>query len=514
MKGYFDKVIVSLMILLFIVPLVFLSFNDFWQDELYSLEHFVFVSPLKTLTDYSNTNNHILQNLFFNIYLHLLPGVGMKEVLEHPILVRGVLLVFTVLTGWFLWKRAARYYSTTTADITALIFFSSIATIHFGVQARGYALSGLFVTLQYFAFLKITRSITRQGPDTARFLLYSFLNMLLLPTSIYLSAAYVTVIVFYWAQALWPARFEKRKQKDAYRWAVLGGLYLLVIGIAVFYYWLLYAKQPPNELIEVVHPFSFANLRQAISVFYYFASYRMAIWIAMAMVFCFYVLRTKRFTDLLPREALLSGALFFLPFFWFFIHGTLIIQRTFIPLLPLFCVFTGTAISYSLQVMPRVWYRLFMAGCVVAFAISLIHTRNLVVENNIASRHVHDLRQHYYLVNFNALETIRDTQSLTDKTKKELVVADSFGETGIYFYLRAFGIHYTLFDQSISPGRIYIANNKNAFETILVKSAIPYRKLYPDTKQYNIYLTGETEGYEWKFHRLTTQYNKKRVTYK
>ncbi|MFK7775093.1 MAG: hypothetical protein AB8F94_23330 [Saprospiraceae bacterium] len=42
---------------------------DFWNDEIYTLKHFIFAPIATTLSDYHVPNNHIFFNLINNIYL-------------------------------------------------------------------------------------------------------------------------------------------------------------------------------------------------------------------------------------------------------------------------------------------------------------------------------------------------------------------------------------------------------------------------------------------------------------
>ena len=59
--------IVFLSALFFTSALLYFFNNDFWQDEIYTITHFIYV-PFKTVvTDYHTTNNHIL--FFFRVAL-------------------------------------------------------------------------------------------------------------------------------------------------------------------------------------------------------------------------------------------------------------------------------------------------------------------------------------------------------------------------------------------------------------------------------------------------------------
>ena len=121
--------------------------------------------------------------------------------------------------------------------------------------------------------------------------------------------------------------------------------------------------------------------------------------------------------------------------------------------------------------------------------IALVQSWYSASANNMASVHEHDLKNHYYLRDFNALEATKDASFWQQKTGSKLYVADDFGETGIYFYLRTFNVHYTVADSTVYPNSIYLVNNKKWIENSLKTAGIPYRKLYSNAKQFNVFIT-------------------------
>src|ERR1700733_8756601 len=58
----------SILLISAVANLFFIN-NELWQDELYTLDHFVLVPISTTLSDYHSSNNHFVFNLIANIYL-------------------------------------------------------------------------------------------------------------------------------------------------------------------------------------------------------------------------------------------------------------------------------------------------------------------------------------------------------------------------------------------------------------------------------------------------------------
>ena len=114
---------------------------DFWNDELYSLEHFVLVPLSKTLGDYHVPNNHILFNFFQNLYLKLIGLETMPQVLEHPLLVRLPNLVYLFLSLFLFGRILDRIGGRQLALLGLGILISFIPFQNFAFQLRAYGLS-------------------------------------------------------------------------------------------------------------------------------------------------------------------------------------------------------------------------------------------------------------------------------------------------------------------------------------------------------------------------------------
>jgi hypothetical protein len=116
-------------------------------DEAYSFTNFARRPLVEALTDYNNTNNHLLNTLGMHV---MYVAVGQIDwALRLPVFLAGVLL--TALS--FPWARA-RIGSAPALIVTALIAASPMM-IDYSVNARGYTFLALFAVALDCCFLRI-----------------------------------------------------------------------------------------------------------------------------------------------------------------------------------------------------------------------------------------------------------------------------------------------------------------------------------------------------------------------
>src|SRR6185369_4059270 len=93
-----------LLLLVFSVYLLFqfpfLSF-DLWNDEIYTLKHFTFVSALQIVTDYHVPNNHIFFNLINHAYLQLIGEQTVHTLMDHSWVLRIISFTYSLGTIFF-----------------------------------------------------------------------------------------------------------------------------------------------------------------------------------------------------------------------------------------------------------------------------------------------------------------------------------------------------------------------------------------------------------------------------
>jgi hypothetical protein len=472
-------------IVTFLICSSFFLNNDFWQDEIYTLDHFVFQSWKTIFTDYHSTNNHILFNLFLKLVIASAGITEIKVVLEYPFILRLVPFFFSLLCIYFLYKGVYDFYGPSIAKIILSVFCTTIVFVDFSCQLRGYSLSILITILQFLAVLNILKHNKRRGSFFLFFLTLG--SLICLPTNIYLSISIVTVSVILWLsenirKLVVLNRIKKRIFID-----IIQPLVAAIIISGVYYLWLL-SLQSKNELISAYSIFNLKNLIQASAVFYQYMDYRFY-FILYCIVWTFLIISKRGNKNSI--KIFLPAALYFLPFVIFYFHGVIIIQRVFLSLLPFFTVGIGIVIHDVNSIFNK--KKLIYLIIILNLLLLIFSFKTLIsdsIQNNKNSIHKHSLREHYYLINFNAKEASLLASELSRSMNKKLIVWDDFGETGIKYYLKHFRIPYDNFSKNnfINKENIYLVNNKQDFEMNLKSEGFNFKRILSREKQYNLYL--------------------------
>jgi hypothetical protein len=126
---------------------------DFWYDEVYTLDHFVFVPLFKTLTDYSQPNNHILFNLLNNLYVSCLGLRDTYEAMDSPWVLRIPPLLYAAGALGFTFQAARRCGGAAAGLLAVIVLATTVPFFHFAAQVRGYSLSMLLLTAMVYFLL-------------------------------------------------------------------------------------------------------------------------------------------------------------------------------------------------------------------------------------------------------------------------------------------------------------------------------------------------------------------------
>jgi hypothetical protein len=475
-------------IILFILAHLFFINNDFWQDEIYTLVYFVFESYKTILTNYQNTNNHILFNFLIKTIGH---GLGIRNLLaslEQPYILRLILLCITLITLRIFYKVTSAHYGRSFAETSTIILCTTIVYLNFAVQLRGYSLSILFIIWQFSA---ITRVLNSKKLTTAAFYLFlsTLLALLCIPTNLYLTASY---FIFCALLTIWPGISNIFFQHPIPRRQSIkaGSIVAISTIIALLYYKWLLNMQLENPIINTTKSFGLPNILQAPAIFYHFVGYRIYFYLVIIIWMICYRNTLARYS-----KVFLPLFCFFIPFTLYFIHGPMIIPRIFVPLIPFF-VWVVAAMVEEINDKKdyRIYKPVFHLFNVMVFIISLIYLDFSSKKNNKLSIHQHDLRNHYYLINFNAKKITLDASNAMNKDSFELLVRDDHGTTGIYYYLNAYQVPYRLYEDKtdLSKPVLILTNNKNFMEKQFSENDIPYVNLSKkNNEQYSLYRVGQ-----------------------
>ena len=482
--------------LFFAGVLIYFLPNDFWQDEVYTLSHFVFVSTATTATDYYSTNNHVLFSLFCNLLRQILGFKQLSDVLLHPYFLRSVPVIISLAAVLIFYKKTANRYGKEAAIICSSVWLSTFPLLCFASQFRGYSLSILLVTLQYFSFSKIVKSERITFFRCLILFLLSSLSLLCLPTNIYIEASYLLLCLMLFVIPSFSTILFDTSITKINLIKIISAIAAGCLWTSLYYRWML-MQQPQNEFITTFHPFAVENLTQSLSIFYRFSGYRLYLPLFLILPIILFIKRMVK-KEFSYTPVLLPFLLFFIPFVFFFIHGAIIIQRTFLSLIPFFCLMTGLALqSFSGIRFYKPMYNLIMLLNLVCIIITFVLFVNVSKKNNIVENHQQDLVQHYYLVHFNALQTTQLAKKMTAKNGYPLYLDDGFGQTGIDYYLSAFQIPFTrISDSTVLPDHCLILTNlKKKTTGELIDKERNYHQWMQPNEQYNLF---ESDGMKGK----------------
>ncbi|HEY1870440.1 MAG TPA: hypothetical protein VGG71_05240, partial [Chitinophagaceae bacterium] len=191
MKFLPSTFILFLSALFFTGALIYFLNNDFWQDEMYTITHFIYVPFKAVFTDYHTTNNHILFSFLMKSYQKLFLPSGIEFILWHPFLFRLVPFLISLFNAFLFYRLVLKYYGKPTAVIALSFWLTTICLIDFGVQLRGYSLNILVCTIQYFNFLRVLRKEEVSWSDILVLFVVSLFSLFVMPSNIYLFLSYL-----------------------------------------------------------------------------------------------------------------------------------------------------------------------------------------------------------------------------------------------------------------------------------------------------------------------------------
>lgn len=412
--------------LLFFAAVVNLAFlkNQLWQDELYSLDHFILVPVTRTLTDYHDNNNHIVFSLLSNVYLQVIGIRDPSEILDNPWIIRILPYAFTLMGIACFYLLSGRVFGDLPARISSILLVTSLQTYSFGTQVRGYSL-GTFLFALHFLLLLRYRQVQNKRlllPLT----LLGALALINLPSALYTYAAIGSILLIS-ASASPDARrrLVTIRSVEAQLLLTLAGS----IALASLYFLTLRQQIAQNTVILPVHNSFLVLLKQPFAVFYHFIDLRY--FILIPAVLSFLILSKKE--SQYHFSIFLAGS-FFLPFLFFALHDPMIIPRTWIVLLPVFCLFMGQIITPFFMAF-RKWLLPFEALCILALAFSFFFLRQSILHSNGEDKIALDLKYQYHLFGFNPNDILDTAVKIAGQEQTKIRIDENF-QAGIRYYAR------------------------------------------------------------------------------
>lgn len=385
-----------------------------WQDELYTLDKFVLVPLTTTIGDYHTTNNHIIFNLISNIYLRIIGIDRLDILLEHPVIIRVVPYIFTILSVWAFYTCAKKFQKQPYAIVSTGIFTTSLQLYTFGTQIRGYSLDILLsILLLYLLFLYHKDEQRKWLPLVT---ITGFLLLVNLPSTLYYFLSLI-ILIFLFRKRIGPGVARR----------LLFALCTAFILFAVFFA-TKSSQLAQNSMLFNNDNALFHSIKQPFTVIYRFIDWRFIL--VIPVIYFFF---NKKFAGRLKISILTTGLLT-LPFVLFMFHNLPIILRIWLILLPAFCFWFA---DWWMPVLDKrqQWILPFILFLHICLGLSLIFLRSQTYARNAQSIASTDLRWQYQLFNYNPRDVYK--KALEKRNGGNLRISvDEYWVYGMLFYVR------------------------------------------------------------------------------
>ncbi len=468
---YFPELV--LLIIFFVIQLQHIN-ADFWNDELYTLKHFVFTSFFTTITDYHVPNNHVFFNLLNNAYIKITNVGSLHSLMDHPYRLRILSIFYSLLVLVVTYSVANQFLNRTVGLLSVVVLMTTIAFHNFSHQIRGYALSTLFLMIIVYLCLAYLKSHRRH-----QLFLLSFIVCLLIYTIPSNLLPVVSILVFlscfflihHYKQLTWIS-------KNALSNLVYQPSFLLIIaiitgvGMALCFYSWIFTDVFFNSYVESKKPFQLSQL-----TFYVphitdgFASQRWMLLILFLTGFAINFAQIKKWLSPL----FLFLAICTLPILMVYIRGDKAPLRVFVVIMPLMSLISAIGL-YAFWGLIKKWFKydlLFIAivlvYCLITFRGELKAIDQKLLNDIITNKRSQQLDYQYYADRYQPLEDVGSFKE-NHYNKKYPVIVKGCEPHGITNYLKKFKIEFCkwrAFDSLVAKyDSIYIVtNHPNRFST-------------------------------------------------
>jgi hypothetical protein len=419
-----ERVIIAALVLPFLVWLLRYINLDFWYDEVFTLNNYVFVPLKKTVTDYSFPNNHIFFNLINNLFLKFTDTKNIYELIDHTYVIRLLPLAYSMVTLYYLYLAGKKIFNKSVAQLSLILLVTTVPYYNFALQVRGYGLSTMLICMTVYHLWSFEKK-----PGWADILLLiasSSLAIYTIPSNLYVMLAMALFCllagIFPHARKE-PSNHKKNPRKKAVKISLVQQFYdyhryfliffILITGIllAVFLYLPVMNQLLNNPYTESKGLFNTRVLGGIMpGVFVHFISQRYLLIpvILFGLLYCIVSLRRGRSEYL--QEAFFLFVTLILPFVFSFIRGDRPFDRVFVVLTPLFVLLLALFIYFLSSAIPALRSRpmFVVAGvflyCNLTFAFSIGHIKQHLRDDIEKGRKSQDIYYNYYQAYYHPLK--------------------------------------------------------------------------------------------------------------
>ena len=409
---------------------------DYWIDELYTLEHFVFV-PIQTIaSDYHVPNNQVLFSLTESLFARLYGIHSLQEALQQPNLMRLWPFVISVVAIWMTYRIAAKLSGPLTGFLAGLLLITSLPFYNYALQLRAYTLCiSLYLCLVYV--LLFSRRFG--GLWTA---IFTALLLYALPSNVYILLA-TTLCLFI-------LKVRRPTKQFGMQPIACSTLKLVGLGAGFFLAFLLYlpmlSQIQGNPLLSrhQTGVITYTLTEVFPIVCWHLLSGRQGLLVLMIALLIWHLRFPEKRKGVLGF-AIVLGSLLLLPFLFSGLRGDGAPYRVFLTPIGMFCILAALGMSSLIRQFPNERIRnsifallLLYCGGLVFYEIHLCKQK--AEKDRLVGQRGADLFEQYYLYDFHPA---KDAQYYMDHSANRSIPiynqSDYYSE--LYQYLRLRGLN-------------------------------------------------------------------------
>ncbi len=452
--------------------------NEIWNDEYYTINHFVLVPLKTTLLDYHVPNNHILFSILIKLYLNLIGFVDLKTIIENPFVSRIPLAIVAVLTLNYFWKSTIYFFKDILwRSISLLLLVSNVVFGNFIFQYRGYGIGMLFLTLLFYQLLRIIYDDKISWKTYLALLIFSFASFYTSPSNLY----------FLIALGLFPAikySLDKNNITDFFKsTSFRSGLFILFgILLSLLAYSPIFKEVFNNEYVTNSSPFAFTNFERMFKALLSLSSFHFVLF-GFGIYYLIYNFVKKQIH---------SNSRFWFPFlictlpcFFSFLHGDVPPDRVYSVIVPFFTILLTQSLFLFLQKLNLLnnqkLYLIIPICILIHFSFSELYLFEKLGYDNSNGDRDQNLTLQYHNYHFNSLGMIKILKS-DSLLNLPIFYEENFDNTKVL--TDVYGIKSKIVSMDSIKSKSYILLSNKAFSE---KAGMTYKLINSDKQYFKLY---------------------------
>ncbi len=477
----YERILLGVLLLLFSLLMARYINADFWNDEIYTFKHFVFVPLETTLSDYHVPNNHVFFNLLNSAYLTCLGYDNLHQLMDHPWVIRLPYFLVGLASLVLVFKICKKWFNSWVALLAVGLLITTVPYTNFVLQMRGYGLSMFLILLAIYGVVRYLESQHWKWlPGIAITVAFSIYTI---PLNIYIVCGMLTAIGCFFM-----LRFRFGEKVSLPFWALpVSGLSILAgAGISLLLYLPVFEQVFFNKYVKSFRFFDFGTLAKLKAVGDFF-SFRSIFVVLAAIGLCSLLIRKRQTRTL--AYAFVAFILLITPFMICWIRGDHAPLRAFSNLTPYFAILLSVLL-YHAFITAAGWKSMGLPFFIL-MAISLLTYHHTITKidahlwQDIQTRdRSQGLMENYYQgPHFRPLEVAREFKE-KHYTKNTLIFIESCEPHGFNNYMDKFGMTYERIEKIDTVFRIgldsfYVVTcHPHYFQASIMPKAKGYKAIF------------------------------------